>query len=200
MKNIAVFGGTFDPPTRAHEAIIEASLEYPDVDEVWLMPSGCRPDKPAMSSNAARLAMLTLVKQGIFNEDERLKVTDFEQQLTQPTRTYQTVRALEAAYPEDSFWFIYGADAYHAMPDWEHGSQLRRNIGMLLIERGGFELPPETGRLKRLPATKPTRDVSSSEFRQAHLAGRSVEGLVCDAVKDYIVAHSIYPARNAAVS
>ncbi len=175
MKDIAVFGGAFDPPTKAHEAIIAACLERQDIDEVWLMPSGYRVDKVHMLQNAVRLAMLELVKVESFDSDERLVVTDFEQRLPQPTQTYQTTRALQTAYPDDRFWYVFGADAYKDMPMWRHGKELQHSIGMLLVPRLGYELPAESDTLRRLQLPDGIRAVSSTMVREACRSGQAVE-------------------------
>ena len=167
MKEIAVFGGTFDPPTKAHEGIMAACLARDDIDELWVMPSGKRPDKPDMRSDAERLEMLQLVRETTFQGDERLIVTDFEQRLPQPTRTCRTVKALETAQPDDNFWYVFGADAYHDMPAWERGQELRRGIGMLIIEREGYELPAENDRIKHLQPEAVDPAMSSTRLREA---------------------------------
>ncbi len=195
MKEIAIFGGTFDPPTRAHDGIIEACLERPDIDEVWLMPSGCRADKPGMSSNAARLAMLELVRSEIFNDDPRIVVTDFEQQLAQPTQTHRTVDALEDTYPDNNFWFVYGADAYQSMPEWEKGAELRRRLGMLLVRRQDYERPAEGGNIRHLEVELAEDGVSSSLFRDAHVADEPVDHLVNSAVMAYVREQALYAAE-----
>jgi nicotinate-nucleotide adenylyltransferase len=191
MKDIAVIGGTYNPPTRAHEAIFAACLERPDMDEVWVMPSGVRIDKPQMLPDAARLAMLELVKVESFDSDERLSVTDFEQRLPQPSQTYQTTRALRQAYPDNRFWYVYGADAYESMPTWEHGEELRRTIGTLLVPRSGYKLPPESDTIRHVQLPDTFRAVSSTLVRQACQDGEPV-GLSSPAVLNYIDQQQLY--------
>ncbi len=98
---VAIFGGTFDPPTVAHEAIIQACLTREDIDEVWLMPSGVRADKPGMRSDDTRLAMLELIMQQY--RQTNLTVSDFELKLPRPSKTSTTAKALESAYPKNRF-------------------------------------------------------------------------------------------------
>lgn len=62
-KNTIIYGGAFNPPTRAHQAILQACIDYAEqlsVDaEVWLMPSGDRVDKKIEASYADRLELLS---------------------------------------------------------------------------------------------------------------------------------------------
>jgi nicotinic acid mononucleotide adenylyltransferase len=57
-RKILLFGGSFSPPTLAHEAIIAACLDMKDFDEVWVMPSGDRADKVIAIQDEDRLKML----------------------------------------------------------------------------------------------------------------------------------------------
>lgn len=198
MKEIAIFGGTFDPPTLAHESIVSACLDRDDLDEVWLMPSGYRSDKPGMSSNAARLAMLNLVHAEVFQSEERLVVTDFEQLLPPPTQTYRTVQALEREYPDNRFWFVYGADAYQALAKWEHGPELQRSLGVLLVSRKGYERPPEGDNIRHLEVGLADHGISSSRFREAHGAEESTDHLINPAVMAYIRDQALYAAETTA--
>lgn len=193
MTEIAVFGGTFDPPTKAHEGIIAACLERRDIDEVWLMPSGQRPDKADMLHDAARLAMLELVKTEVFECTERLVVTDFEQHLPQPTQTHHTVTALRRRYPEHRFWYVFGADSYQAMPEWEHGSELQRTLPMLVVPRPGYALPEESETVKQLILPGHVDgSLSSSRLREARQAGVAIANFACGAVAAYIERHKLY--------
>ena len=198
MKDIAVFGGTFDPPTLAHEGIVEACLKRPDIDEVWLMPSGCRTDKPGMSANAARIALLETVRIERFG-GEAVRVTDFEQRLPQPTQTNRTARELRQAHPEDRLWFVYGADAYRDMPHWENGDWLRRHLGLLLVERAGCELPPESERIRHLDVASSLIEagISSSSFHEAWKNGKPVEHFVSASVLRHIQGNDLYGVNPA---
>jgi nicotinate-nucleotide adenylyltransferase len=42
MRNIALYGGAFDPPHIGHLQLIHALTKVPEMDEVWLLPCGDR--------------------------------------------------------------------------------------------------------------------------------------------------------------
>lgn len=191
-KEVAIFGGTFDPPTRAHEAIVQACLEQPGIDEVWLMTSGQRIDKPNMSSESARLAMVELMIITSFGANPRLKTCDIERHLPQPTHTAQTYAVLQETYPTTHFWFVFGADSYHDMPRWRHGEALQKNMAMLIMERAGFELPPETSTLQHLPLHELQHPVSSTQVRQCAKTGADVAPFVSKAVGNFISRTALY--------
>ncbi|MDB5164280.1 MAG: nadD [Candidatus Saccharibacteria bacterium] len=194
---IAIFGGSFNPPTRAHEAGVQACLDRQDIDEVWLMPSGYRADKPGLVDDQARLEMLQIVKRQEFYDNPRVVISDFELSLPRPTQTYKTMGALARAYPEHRFWFVSGADTYATMQNWEGGHQLKASLPMLLIPRIGYELPEPTQQLRQLEVLEDMVDgISSSQVRERLALGGPIEFLVCDAIARYIAEKGLYLAKG----
>lgn len=189
---IAVYGGTFNPPTIAHEAVIEACLARPDIDEVWVMPSGERADKQWQTTDEERLAMLGLLKQARFGNNERLQISTFELDMPDPTMTWFTARELSAQYPRDIFRFVFGADSYLDMPRWQRGHELQRTMNMLLVPRDGYELPPEDDRLVHLAVQVPCGEVSSTQVRHAMARGEVPQGVINPVVARFITQNSLY--------
>src|SRR5688500_12607443 len=99
-RSILVFGGSFSPPTLAHEEILRRCLSLPQFDEVWAMPSGDRLDKTIPAEDEDRLAMLEIVKTERFANNPRLHVSAFELELPQPTNTFDTLHWLRAQFPQ----------------------------------------------------------------------------------------------------
>ena len=54
MRNIALYGGAFDPPHIGHIRLIHSLVDVKGVDEVWLMPCGDREDKKLLLSKNKR--------------------------------------------------------------------------------------------------------------------------------------------------
>ncbi|MBP7807112.1 nicotinate-nicotinamide nucleotide adenylyltransferase [Candidatus Saccharibacteria bacterium] len=192
MAEIAVFGGTFDPPTIAHQAIIEACNEHPLIDEVWVMPSRCRLDKAGMLPDQVRMAMVELLIKTYFN-DVPVIPSDFEIGLPAPTETWRTVVALEEAYQNDNFWFVWGADAYKGMDSWEQGQYLKENLRMLVVARDASVLPTENERIKQIKAPSVVQGISSTMIRQAMTRGDDVpEDVIAPEIAKFIHEHALY--------
>jgi pantetheine-phosphate adenylyltransferase len=73
MKKIAVYAGTFDPPTLGHQWMIEQAAQL--FDEV-VVAIGVNPEKKTTFSIESRIAMLT----GIAEAHPNVQVTSFENQ------------------------------------------------------------------------------------------------------------------------
>ncbi len=190
MARILIFGGSFSPPTLAHEEIIRQCLALPDFSAVWVMPSGDRADKRIGVSVALRLEMLKIVQNAAFPNETRLLISDFELQLPTPSETARTAKALTAAYPEDEFWFVFGTDSYQDMPNWPDGARLQATLNMVVFGRGGAQPALRPGVIF-LPLTG-YHHISSSQTREAAKLAKGTAGLVSAAIQDYIGAHKLY--------
>jgi nicotinate-nucleotide adenylyltransferase len=168
-------------------------LARPDIDELWVMPSAKRADKPFMSGDATRLALLQCVKEHSFSDDERLVISTFEMELPYQTETYKTLEALKATYPNDHFQYVFGADSYQDMPNWHHGNELMQTMGMLLVARVGYELPDETDTIKHLFVPRALElHTSSSELRQSVIDGKTISDRASTAVVHFVRDHRLY--------
>lgn len=183
-KRVLVFGGAFYPPTAAHEAILAECLKLPDFDEVWLMPSGDRRDK-AVREDDRRLTLLEVVKQVSFADDPRLVVSDFELNLPRPTNTYDTTQSLAQAFPDYAFSYVFGSDSYRDMPHWKRGTELQRDLSIVLVMRGVGSLPERAG-ITQLTLPVELSRISSTAARQALAEGLPLEGLVSPAIANYL--------------
>jgi nicotinate-nucleotide adenylyltransferase len=190
---ILIFGGSFSPPTLAHEAIMAHCLALPDFDELWVMPSGDRLDKTIAMNDQQRLAMLTIVKAERLGNNPRLKISDFELKLPRPTQTYQTIQALEKSFPASKFWFVFGIDSYLSMPTWPHGAELQSRLPVVLFTNSQAEL--KAGNVQASFALDEAfKDVSSTLVRQALKTGADLTRFVSPPIAAYLTAE--FPRPN----
>ena len=55
-KRIAIYGGSFDPPTDAHLTLIDVvANKSMFFHEVWVIPCGKRDDKPSLTDGQIRV-------------------------------------------------------------------------------------------------------------------------------------------------
>ncbi|HSX16162.1 MAG TPA: nicotinate-nicotinamide nucleotide adenylyltransferase [Candidatus Saccharimonadales bacterium] len=190
-QRIILYGGSFNPPTIAHEAIIRACLALPGFDEVWVMPSRTREDKEITVSDDNRLQMLYILQQYAFAGERRLKITDFELKLPAPTRTARTLPALAAAYPGTEFWLALGGDSYRSLPEWPDAASFMHDIRVVLFSEDGEGLA-ENDHLVHLHLPQEVWTVSSTEARALLSAGQDARAVVRQPVLDYIARHHLY--------
>lgn len=137
MKNVALFGGAFDPPTKGHMAIAEAVLELPHIDEVWFMPCYVHMFDKRMQSYDTRVEMLRLMTNG----NDSLKVSQFEREHNLITgSTYELLTRLNGSswdYAEGSFSFIAGLDNANSIEKWHRWAEIIKLVAFIVLPRGG---------------------------------------------------------------
>jgi len=181
-QETVIYGGAFNPPTLAHKAILEACVDYAQTlnADVWVMPSGDRQDKTIATSRDMRIALIEAMIQSINNKDLIPKVVTTELDRTIMVETYDTVRELEAEYPDRTFTFVFGADSTETMASWHGGEYLLENLSMLVVEREGSIVNPMARHAVHMQVEAP--NVSSTLVRERLAAGISVTDLVAGPV------------------
>lgn len=189
MEHIAIFGGSFDPPTLAHQAVIEYLTATDWISEVWVMPSAQRPDKPEMSDATHRLAMAELIWSDI--PSVRVNRTEIDA-LAAPTNTYKTWRYLKQHCPSATLWWVIGSDVVANIRQWAGGEQLYEQAQWIVLPRPGYlvsELPPNGVYLDQFAYP---RAISSTGVRQRVKNGTDTSQLVANDVATYILRERLY--------
>jgi len=109
-RRIAVYGGAFDPITNSHLTCVANIIHSGCADEVWLVPSGPRPDKPGLSKALDRYCMCKIAVNQIFSMTFPVFASDAECFLEEPLFTYDLLCKLKQCHPEALFSFVIGSD------------------------------------------------------------------------------------------
>ena len=186
-RETIIYGGAFNPPTRAHQAILQGCIDYaePRDADVWLLPSASRHDKSIDVLRERRLALCDALIQDVLRRTVAVDVSATELDRPQPTETYDTVRELQDEYPNRRFTWVFGADSVATMREWNHGEWLLENLDMLVVERPGYELCQLGTRAVRLAVD--TGDVSSTELRRRMALGIDYTNIVGPSVGALLV-------------
>lgn len=163
-KQIAIYGGSFNPITNAHLNVASEILHSKLVDEVWITPCGKRPDKPQLKTSMIhRLVMCHLAVDTMFGSRFGIKVCDEEADKPCAMPSIVLMRTLAAKYPEADFVFACGADQITEVKSWtadaepghweevpQAGRQFFDQTAFLCIERPGAELAEQMEVRRRL--------------------------------------------------
>lgn len=181
-SEVIVYGGAFNPPTIAHEAILRACIDYARISggEVWVMPSGERRDKAITVPRARRLAYVEAMIASVNDGGVSVRIDTSELDRSTPTETYETVQLLNQYYPGCRFRFVFGADSTETMASWRGGEELLASLPMLVVARPGYVINPRAKQAIELPL--PPMRVSSTGVRRRQAKGQSLAGLVSPSV------------------
>jgi len=171
MAKVGIYGGSFNPVHFGHVGLARWVIENTDLDELWLMVSPNNPLKPA-GILAPEEERLVAVREAV-KDIPHVIASDFEFALPRPSYTANTLRALQAAYPQHEFTLIIGEDNIAIFPKWREYEYILANYRVFVYPRRGNSqtIKPsnsQTFNSKNLVflSSAPLFDISSTQIRQ----------------------------------
>jgi nicotinate-nucleotide adenylyltransferase len=140
-KRVAFYGGSFDPPHRAHLAVAEAARQALKLDEVLFAPVGMQPLKAdgASASFEDRAEMTRLAIAG--REGFRLSLADSPRADGRANYTYDTLSCLKTELGKDCQLFcLVGADSLAKLRLWRRAAEIPFLAPMIVAARPGENL------------------------------------------------------------
>ena len=204
-KEVAIFGGSFNPVHLGHLIIAECCLEQAHLDRVLFMPAAIPPHKQnsLLADCEDRAQMLRLALTG----HDRLEVSLDECNRGGVSYTVDTVNDLVARHPNDHFSLILGPDALADLPSWKKPQEILNTIKILAIERHGIDDIENTlqkPQLKAILSKKqshqiqmrrilvPGIGVRAKQIREAIAAGHSTRFRIPRDVEQFIMRKQLY--------
>lgn len=158
--NIAIFGGSFDPPHIGHEAIVKNALKHLDVDRLFVVPTYLNPFKStSFFSSKTRLKLM----KKLFKSLDKVRVCDFEVKSNQPTPSFLTVKYLKKRYKPKKIYLIIGADNYKTLGNWSNINYLKKNVKFVVITRKDHKI--KKGEIKISKVIELDFNISSTKLR-----------------------------------
>lgn len=193
MKKVGLYFGSFNPVHLGHVAIASYFAEAALFDEIWMVVSPHNPlkNEADLAPFEHRLEMVKLALEGTSG----IKVCDVEQHLPTPSFTSQTMRHLMDEFPNFSFAIIIGEDSLVHFSKWKDDDFLMNHFDFYIFPRNISEENRMIVRSKYPNVhwmNAPLYDISSTAIRMAISRNESVDGLVTNAVANYISEHNLY--------
>jgi nicotinate-nucleotide adenylyltransferase len=161
--NLALFGGTFDPPHLGHLAVARAAAKRFDLKQVLFVPADVPPhkQKQPLTPYPHRYAMTALACAA---EKFFVPSTLEAASAGKPSYTLETVRKVKAGLrAKDRLFVIVGADMWATIGTWWHAEELLQEAEFIIANRPGYSLAEIAA---ALPASlRPKQDVISAFMR-----------------------------------
>jgi nicotinate-nucleotide adenylyltransferase len=171
---IAVYGGSFNPPHRAHAMVAEWVLSSRVADAVWLVPVFRHAFEGIHGKTLAPYGQRVGWCQALAAEvGPRVAVSQVEALLPSPSYTIDTLTHLSSEHPEHQFRLVVGADILDQVDSWKGWDRIAAQHTPIVVGREGYPSPPG---VPLFPA------VSSTAVRERLAAGESAEALLTPAV------------------
>lgn len=185
---VGLFFGSFNPIHVGHMVLANYMLAYTELDQVWFVVSPHNPlkKKSSLLHERHRLQLVTLA----IGDNPKLKASDIEFSLSQPSYTVNTLIHLREKYPKLNFVLIMGEDNLQNFHKWRDYEEILKQHELYIYPR--YDKQPDTGnpevlthpKVKRIPA--PLVEISSTAVRQAIQDKRDIRYFLPPAVWEYI--------------
>ena len=199
MKDrIIIFGGTFNPPTRAHLDIATEALYYLDAEKVLFVPVSDLYKKDDVEISYHRVNMLNLA----IGNFRRLEIDFTEVDSVKLTYTYETVEKIKSQYQDKELFLLIGADNLEDFKNWKNQRSIMENCSLLVVNRNNSSIDEiiESNEIltefkdKIIEAPIEEIEISSTEVRNRIASGEleGLENLVDKEVIEYIIENKLY--------
>lgn len=142
-KRIVVVGGSFNPPTKAHQAIMKAAMQCISADTGIFVPSSDAYVRRKMSKSNR--------DNQVYSENERVQMllccADLHVDISTVEfgddgkgHTYETLDKIQKENPDSEIWFVVGDDKLNIMTRWRNHDELLDRFRFVVLTRGATDV------------------------------------------------------------
>jgi nicotinate-nucleotide adenylyltransferase len=155
----AIFGGSFDPPHKGHQAIVQKAAATLDIDQLIVLPAYLNPFKTSsLASAQQRLQWCHL----LFDEIPKVLVSDYESKEGKSTRTSQSVKHFNKNF--DVKYLIIGSDNLSTLTQWHEFEWLNTHVTWVIVTREGYSINPDS--LREYKVLTINEEANSTKIRE----------------------------------
>ncbi len=187
---IGLFFGSFNPIHVGHMIIANFMYVHTDLSQVWLVISPHNPLKPkkSLANNYDRYHLVQLA----IEDNPKLRASNIEFGLPQPSYTIDTLTHLREKYPDKKFVLIMGGDNLATLHKWKNYELLLRDYEIYVYKRPNYDISD----YQFYPNVKifeaPLMHISSTFIRKCIKEGKSVQYLLTKPVYEYLSSSHLY--------
>ncbi|MEI6575787.1 MAG: nicotinate (nicotinamide) nucleotide adenylyltransferase [Bacteroidota bacterium] len=183
-QKIGLFFGSFNPIHIGHLILANYFVEFTDLKEAWFVISPQNPfkTKESLLADHHRYYMANLAVE----DNARLRVSDIEFKMPQPSYTIDTLTYLQEKYPAHEFVLLMGADQMSGFSRWKNYEQILEYFQIYLYPRPGATLGEFKDHPRITMVEGPLLEISSSFIRNAIKDKKDVRYWLPEPVYRYI--------------
>ena len=185
---IIIYGGAFNPPTKAHYLIAKELINKFNPDTFYFLPVGEKYNKPGMESFNKRFEMTKLLA-------DKLSRCEVSTKENEPTfrGTYYMLK--EFSLIDSDLYFVMGADNFDYLDNWIMAEKLIAEFKFIILTREGFDVSKLIegkyfNHKDNFYVVNVELPISSTNFRES-----KNKDLLIDEVYQYIKSNHIYEVK-----
>lgn len=154
--NIAIFGGSFNPPHSGHRDVIKKALELDFIDLLIILPNAKNPLKDTKLVCNDRLeALHSLIKD--INIEGRILISNYEIAKNTISYSIDSILHFKSLYKPKEMFFIIGADILSQLNRWHKIGLIKKEVKFIVASRDNIKIPSEFIRLEVSNPTSSTK-------------------------------------------
>lgn len=190
MSSAGIFGGNFDPVHVGHLITANRVLESRKLEKIIFVPAYISPFKTEIKSSPAqdRLNMLSIALQ----VNEQFIYDDYEIKKEGVSYSINTLRHFKKEY--DQLDLIIGMDNLVEFTSWKDPDEILQLCNLVVLRRTPIKSEHKTNRFfdKAVFIDSPLLEISSTDIRKRIKENKSVDFLIPEGVKEYILNNNLY--------
>lgn len=189
---IGLFGGTFNPIHVGHLINAQYIREEFDLHQVLFVPAKY-PVHKKLENNITAEHRLEMIKLAIAGNNG-FEVSSIELDRESSSYSIYTARQLLDENSGNEYYFILGYDAFNDIDTWKDYEELFRLVKFIVMKRPGDRLDSKFDRFAEriLCGDNPVIEISSSAIRRRIREGNTIQYLVPEVVREYIIQKGLY--------
>ncbi|APD06625.1 nicotinate-nucleotide adenylyltransferase [Flavobacteriaceae bacterium UJ101] len=188
---VGLFFGSFNPIHIGHLVIANHMVEFTTLDEVWFVVSPHNPHKKKSSllDDYHRLEMVRIA----IGENYKLRASDIEFSLPQPSYTVDTLAYINEKYPTYNFSLIMGMDNLDTLHKWKNYEVILENHEIYVYPRigSGDNNLVEHPNI-HIVEDVPIMQISATFIRKAIKDGKNIAPLLYPDVWNFLEKNNFY--------
>ena len=133
-KNIAVYGGSFNPPHLGHREAVMTAMRELKPDRLLVIPDHEPPHKELEAGSPTPEQRLELCRM-TFGDLAGIEISDMELKRSGKSYSFDTVRDLQERYPDSRLTLVIGTDMLLSFEEWYRFEYLLRHCRIAALTR-----------------------------------------------------------------
>jgi nicotinate-nucleotide adenylyltransferase len=194
LRKIGLFGGTFDPPHKAHLKLVDHIYQRLNLDCIYFIPTSIHAFKVNYKLTPVEIRYEMLVAALVDKANFKISRIEIDRPSISYTvdtlRQFNTYEKLEKV----ELYYLMGMDNLKDLHLWRNSDEILQLAKLVILKRPGYnDLKLITSyRDKVIFVETPLINISSTNIRQQIRKGNSVHHLIPDSVIKIIKKYKLY--------
>lgn len=136
--NIAIFGGSFDPPHLGHDMIVKEALKSLNINKLIIIPTFLSPFKSEFG--APPNLRLQWCRSLWENLSPKIIVSDYEASQNRAVASIDSVSYFKNKFNASRIYLIIGADQLNSLHKWHRYDELKALVSFVVACRDGIKI------------------------------------------------------------